>query len=302
MTLESLLKGYWGAALILGPLMATGAGFDGNGAVIGVLATSRQAVVGNVVAPAGTTVFSGDTVSALESPVLIMLSSWSRVELIKATARFLREGDGLAIETQSGLIRFNFQEGKKVTLRGAGHEFKSLAGRSARVGSLVVNVNGQVAMSLCDGQFSVIPPRGPGVEVNSRKPLVVLEQAGSGELKQGSDSLTDPGKLWTADELEGRLVDVGGEVHEILANESNTLWIDGRWKSPTGKHSYAIRYASKVPVPALISSIIPTAATMITCMPVSTVSMIAPAAAAATAGSWITLEAVGQSDESRNPQ
>ena len=82
---------------------------------LGAVVTPGSVIVGNAVAPTGTTIFAGDRVTS-DDTALIDLNGGSRIEMTKATATFSRQGKTLLVKANQGLLRFNFVKGENVRI------------------------------------------------------------------------------------------------------------------------------------------------------------------------------------------
>jgi hypothetical protein len=121
------------------------------GSPLGTLVTTGNVTVGNATAPTGTTIFTGDKVTSLQ-PTLINFNSGSRIEMTKSAATFSRQGKTIVVQTDQGLLRFNFKKGEDVQIKAGKFQFTG-GSDSERVGELGVNQSGQLVMTMTKGSF-----------------------------------------------------------------------------------------------------------------------------------------------------
>jgi hypothetical protein len=211
---------------------------------LGTLVTAGNVRVGNISAPTGTTIFTGDTVVSSQ-PSLINFSSGSRIEMTKAAANFGREGKTLIVEASEGLLRFNFLAGEQVKLDAGAYRFTTI-GNSGHAGELGLNRTGQVVMTLTEGTLvAVNNTTGSKTEVNPNSPLVATVQSGEGTVLNGGSSVTDVAKSFQVNELQGKCVVARNEAYPILGNDSNVIAIKGAWKMNSGVYTYKITDCTK---------------------------------------------------------
>ncbi|NLT68118.1 MAG: hypothetical protein GXX84_16060 [Acidobacteria bacterium] len=150
------------------------------GSPLGTVVTQGRVTVGNAVAPTGTTIFAGDKVSSSQ-PALISFSGGSRVEMTKAAATFTRQGDTLVVDTNQGLLRFNFKKGEPVQINAGKFQFTG-SQDSEHVGELGVNQDGELVMNLTQGTLMALnTATGARTEVTPGNPMTVFNnRAGSG--------------------------------------------------------------------------------------------------------------------------
>jgi hypothetical protein len=164
------------------------------GSPLGTIVTKGSVTVGNVSAPTGTTFFAGDKVTSVQ-PAMINFDSGSRIEMTKAAAAFAREGKTIVVQTDQGLLRFNFKKGESVRINAGKYQFAG-GDNSSRIGELGVNRNGQLVMTLTEGSFEALNTEtGARTEVTAAKPLAVTNQvpaatAGAGTATTASSGIT----------------------------------------------------------------------------------------------------------------
>jgi hypothetical protein len=211
---------------------------------LGTLVTAGNATIGNIAAPTGTTIFTGDTVTSPQ-PSLINFSSGSRIEMTKASANFAREGKTLVVEASQGLLRFNFLAGEQVKFDAGAYKFTTV-GNSGHAGELGMNRGGQVVMTVTEGTLvAVNNASGAKTEVSPSNPLVATVQSGEGTLLNGGHSVTDVAKSFQANELQGKCVVALNEAYPILGNDSNVIAVKGAWKLNSGVYGYKITACTK---------------------------------------------------------
>jgi hypothetical protein len=183
------------------------------GAPLGTIITNGNVTVGNVSAPTGTTFFAGDKVASIQ-PAMINFQSGSRIEMTKAAATFSREGKTIVVQTDQGLLRFNFQKGESVRINAGKFQFTGGLS-SSRVGELGVNRSGQLVMTLTEGSFEALNTEtGARTEVTAAKPLTVTNQVPAAAA--GAGAATSAGSAITAGIVAGVAggVGVGVGVYE----------------------------------------------------------------------------------------
>jgi hypothetical protein len=214
---------------------------------IGKLATVGNVSIGGVSAPTGTAVFSGDSVSAEESPVLITFLEGSSVVLAqRAAATFSRAGKRLVVHADKGAIGFNFIPGEDVSIQAGAYQFVASSRHRANAGELAIDADGYVVMSLTSGSFSALnTASGARLEVSPASPPEPLpQQTPKGSLTKGGNTFTDPIANWTADSLKGKTITISGETHKIVSNTLMTIKIEGIWKLNTGTYGYSLGAAA----------------------------------------------------------
>jgi hypothetical protein len=144
---------------------------------LGTVVASANVMVGNAIAPTGTTIFAGDRVTS-DSSALISLTGGSRVEMTKAAATFNREGNTLVMQAKEGLLRFNFVKGENVQINAGKYTFTS-ANSSAHVGELGLNSKGEIIMFVGEGTFTALNNvTGVRSQVSPSSPIVAIDQKG----------------------------------------------------------------------------------------------------------------------------
>jgi hypothetical protein len=206
---------------------------------LGTLVTNGNAIVGNIAAPTGTTIFTGDSVSSSQ-PALINFAGGSRIEMTKADAHFAREGKTLVVQASQGLLRFNFLAGEQVKFDAGTYRFTTV-GNSSHVGELGLNRSGQVVMTVAEGTLAAFNnATGSKAEVTPNNPLIATTRSGNGTLLKGGHSVTDIAKSFPANALQGKCVVGGTEAYQILGNDSNVIAIKGDWKLASGNYDYKV--------------------------------------------------------------
>jgi hypothetical protein len=144
--------------------------------LLGTIVTSGTVTVGNVSAPTGTTVFTGDKVTSIQ-PAMINFDSGSRIEMTKAAATFARQGKTIVVQSDQGLLRFNFKKGESVQINAGKFQFTGGTDTN-RVGELGVNPSGQLVMTMTEGTLLALnTATGVQTLVSSVKPLAVTNPA-----------------------------------------------------------------------------------------------------------------------------
>lgn len=214
---------------------------------IGKLATAGNVSIGGVTAPTGTAVFSGDAVSAGESPALITFREGSTVALAqRAAATFSRTGKRLVVHANEGVIGFNFIPGEDVSIQAGAYQFVASARDRAHTGELTLAADRSVVMSLTSGSFSALDTAsGVRFDVSpASAPESLPQQIGKGSLTKGGNTFTDQTANWTANSLKGRTITVSGETHKIVSNTLMTVKIEGTWRLNTGTYGYSVGAAA----------------------------------------------------------
>jgi hypothetical protein len=164
---------------------------------LGTIVTNGSVTVGNVTAPTGTTFFAGDKVTSVQ-PAMINLESGSRIEMTKAAAAFSRDGKTIVVQTDQGLLRFNFKKGESVRINAGKFQFSG-GNNTGRIGELGVNRSGQLVMTMTEGTFEALNTEtGARTEVSSAKPLAVTNQAQAAAAAAGAGATTSAGSAITA--------------------------------------------------------------------------------------------------------
>ena len=147
------------------------------GSPLGTIVTTGNVTVGNATAPTGTTIFTGDRVTSLQ-PTLINFNGGSRIEMTKAAATFSRQGKTLVVQSDQGLLRFNFKQGESVQINAG--KFRFTGGtESERIGELGVNQSGQLVMTMTKGSFKALNTEtGESLDVT---PAASMTVAGAGQ-------------------------------------------------------------------------------------------------------------------------
>jgi hypothetical protein len=176
------------------------------GSPLGTIVTTGSVTVGNVSAPTGTTFFAGDKVTSIQ-PAMINFDSGSRIEMTKAAATFAREGKTIVVQTDQGLLRFNFKKGENVRINAGKYQFTGGV-NAGRVGELGVNRSGQLVMTLTEGSFEALnTATGARTEVTAAKPLTDTNQVPAAAA--GAGSATSAGSAITAAAVAGVAGGVG---------------------------------------------------------------------------------------------
>jgi hypothetical protein len=210
---------------------------------IGRLTTSGTVSIGNVPAPTGTTLFSGDRLSAQNAPALVSLSGGSSVVLTHgAAATISRKGRALIVQAEKGIIGFHFVPSEQVRIETDRYKFTSSAEDKAEVGELTVGAGNRVSMSLSSGRFSALDTKsGESFDISSSPQAKPKSQpGGTGKLVNDTDTFSDAGKHWTKNIFRNKCIVVRGEAHRILGNKSNTLTVSGTWLLFSGTYEYTI--------------------------------------------------------------
>jgi hypothetical protein len=160
-------------------------------APLGTIVTKGNVNIGNAVAPTGTTILTGDQVASSQA-ALINFSSGSRIEMTKAVATFARKGSTLVVNTNEGLLRFNFKKGEDVQINAGKFQFTG-NNDSDRAGELGLNNNGEIAMFLTKGSFTavntvtgirtLVSPTAPMAVVNPTVPTAAPSPRGMSKSK-----------------------------------------------------------------------------------------------------------------------
>jgi len=175
------------------------------GVPLGTVVTQGKVTVGNAVAPSGTTIFAGDKVSSSQ-PALISFAGGSRVEMTKAAATFARQGDTLVVDTNQGLLRFNFKKGENVQINAGKFQFTG-SQDSEHVGELGVNQDGELVMNLTQGTLMALnTATGARTEVTPGNPMTVVNS------QSGSGAATASAKGASAAKIALIIAGVGGAV------------------------------------------------------------------------------------------
>jgi hypothetical protein len=210
---------------------------------IGRLATSGTVSVGNVPAPTGTTLFSGDRLSAQDFPALIRFGSGSTIVLPRGSAASIyRKGAGLLIRAEKGTLGFHFVPREEARIEAGRYTLIASAKGAAEVGELVVDATGRIAMALSSGSFSAFDAQsGKSFDVSAQTPgKSGLQAGGSGSLINDTNTFTDPAQRWSENALMGKCIVARGETHRILANKTTTLTLQGTWLLFSDSYKYVI--------------------------------------------------------------
>jgi hypothetical protein len=206
---------------------------------LGTVITAGKVTIGNAAAPTGTTIFAGDMVSSTE-PALINFGNGSRIEMTKAAANFTLQGKTLVVQANQGLLRFGFPAGKQVQINAGDYKFTTV-GNSDHIGELGLNRSGQVVLSVSKGAFTAFHAvTGALTEVFPNSPFVATAQEGQGTLLKGGNSITDSGRSFQQNELQGKCVVGGTEAYRIIGNAANVITINGAWKMNPGNYPYKV--------------------------------------------------------------
>ncbi len=160
---------------------------------LGTIVTNGNVTVGNLNAPTGTTIFTGDKVTSVQ-PTLINFSGGSRIEMTKSAATFSRQGNTVVVQADEGLLRFNFKKGESVQINAGKFQFTG-GSETERVGELGLNRNGLLVMTMTKGSFNALNiETGENLKVNSSASLnAVPAQGQSAPAKAKMDK-----GMWTA--------------------------------------------------------------------------------------------------------
>jgi hypothetical protein len=210
---------------------------------IGTLATSGSVSIGASDAPTGTTVFSGDHLSAQDAPALISLQGGSSVSLTRgAAATFIRQGSTLLVRAETGTIGFRFAPRQEVRMEAGPYRFTASAPDRAKTGEITINSDGLVTMALNSGAFAALDTK-TGRPFDMSAPVQTASKTpptGTGSLVNDSNAFSDPKQRWVENSLKNKCIVARGESHRILANKSNVLVIAGSWLLFSGTYDYTI--------------------------------------------------------------
>jgi hypothetical protein len=210
---------------------------------IGRLATSGTVSVGNALAPTGTALFSGDRLSAQNSPALIRFNSGSSVVLPRGSAATIhRKETGLLIQAERGTLGFHFVPREEARIEAGRYTLTASDRNAAEVGELVIGADGRISMALSSGSFSAFDAKsGKSFDVSAQTSSQSgVQAAGSGSLINDTNTFSDPGQHWSENALTGKCLVARGEAHRILANKSTTLTLQGTWLLFSDTYKYAI--------------------------------------------------------------
>jgi hypothetical protein len=210
---------------------------------LGRLATSGTISIGNVLAPTGTVLFSGDRLSAQDSPALVNFNSGSSVVLARgAAATISRKGKTLLVQAERGTIGFHFVPREIARIEAGHYKFTASAKSGEGVGELVIGTEGQVAMSLSSGSLSAFnTASGESFEVSADSQAKSESlAAANGILVNDTNTFSDPTQHWTENSLSDKCIVVRGEAHRIVANKAATLTLRGTWLLFSGTYEYTI--------------------------------------------------------------
>jgi hypothetical protein len=150
-------------------------------APLGVILTTGAANVGGNSAPTGTSLFPGDRITASSDPVLINFSSGRRIQMTNAAATFATENQRLIVQASHGLFRFHFISADGVQIDAGKYRFvadSNADSKMARAGELGLNQNGEVVMTVSQGEFTMINlATGEQSKVTAEQPLLATGQA-----------------------------------------------------------------------------------------------------------------------------
>jgi len=150
---------------------------------VGVIVTSGKVMVGDINAPSGTTIFSGDKIFATKDGALINFFSGSRIEMTKATATFMQQGKTLIANVNQGMLRFNFVKGEDVQIHAGKFNFV-VKGNSLHVGELGLNEKGEIVLTMSEGAMSLADNNGNVIaEVDSKHPFADVKNTGMSTAK-----------------------------------------------------------------------------------------------------------------------
>ncbi len=94
----------------------------------------------------------------------------------------------IVVQTDEGLLRFNFKKGESVRINAGKFQFTGGV-NSSRVGELGVNRKGQLVMTLTEGSFEALNTEtGAKAEVTAAKPLTQVPAAAAGAASATSAS------------------------------------------------------------------------------------------------------------------
>lgn len=237
-TARMIVSVAWLLAAFL-PLQAEMAG----GLPIGKLATSGTVSVGNALAPTGTALFSGDRLSAQNSPAFVRFGSGSRVVLPRGSAATIyRKGTGLIIQAEKGTLGFHFVPREEARIEAGRYTLTASARDVAEVGELFVGADGRIAMALRSGSFSAFDAKsGKSFDVSAQTSgQSGLQAAGNGSLVNDTNAFSDTAQRWSANSLMGKCIVARGEAHRIMSNEATTLTLQGTWLLFSDTYKYAI--------------------------------------------------------------
>jgi hypothetical protein len=147
-----------------------------DGTVLGVITSAPNVMVNGASVSAGTTLFSGDTVEVFQGVSLVQFADGNRLEMTKAKATFIRNGQRLHIQVHSGLIRFNFKPWDDTLISTSQYRLGVHGRLSRTVGGLMVNEKGQFGASICKGKLKALNSREVEMfTVNPNKSVVVAD-------------------------------------------------------------------------------------------------------------------------------
>jgi hypothetical protein len=158
-----------------------------NATPLGSLTTAGTAAIGNVSAPTGTTIFSGDSVASSTTSA-VQFNSGSRLEMTNADVTFTRDEGILTISADKGLLNFHFTEGERVQIE-AGTFIFTGNGDTAVAGILGVNREGQLVMNVEEGVLMALNTKTgehmavsseTGVEAIGQEPPTIVRSGMSG--------------------------------------------------------------------------------------------------------------------------
>jgi hypothetical protein len=210
---------------------------------LGRLATSGTISVDNILTPTGTVFFSGDHLSADNSPALVSLNSGGSVVLTRgAAATISRKGTALLLQAEKGTIGFHFLPLEEARIEAGHYRFAISSISEAGVGELVTGTDGKIAVSLSSGSLSAFDTAsGEAFEVSAKtQSETKLQPTGKGILANDANTLSDLTKSWPENSLKNKCIVVRGEAHRIMANKSTSLTVRGTWLLFSGTYEYTI--------------------------------------------------------------
>jgi hypothetical protein len=253
---------FLGLLMIFASATLASAGTVGS-SPIGKLATSGKVVVGDMPAPTGTVIFSGESVVTKDSPALISFRDGSSVVIPQgAAATFYRTGNTLMIHAVRGGMGFNFVPGEQVNIQAGIYRFTTSGLGRVNAGEIALSSDGQVAMSVSSGSFSGMSlPSGARFEVSpDSEPVPAPQQRLKGELTKGKNTFTDSRQNWTPNSLKGQILGVAGEKHKVVSNTTMTITIEGSWNLASGTYEYSFTGVAGGGFPKWAKVVVPAAA------------------------------------------
>jgi hypothetical protein len=123
--------------------------------ILGMVVTAGKVSVGRRIAPTGTTIFSGDRVAADKQPALIIFQDGGQLEMFAAAATLTRQGEGLSVRADYGLIRFSFRQDLAFTINAGNYRITGV-GNSIHAGVLDLNRDGRATISTSAGIYAIL--------------------------------------------------------------------------------------------------------------------------------------------------